>query len=96
MSSLHTIARSPISNLLGSCTPLLAQNDALLFLEDGVIYASRADLIGAIPGKRKLYALKEDVIARGLQNKIVDTVEVISTRKFVALCCDHDKVVNWF
>ena len=96
MSILHTIAKSPVSNLLASSSPLLARNDALLFLEDGVFYASRADLIATIPGKNKLYALKEDVLARGLQNKIAGNVEVISTRKFVQLCCDHDQVVNWF
>lgn len=96
MSSLHTIARSPASNLLSSCTPLLSRNDALLFLEDGVIYASRSDLLTNLEGKHKLFALKEDVTARGLQNKISANVELISIRKFVQLCCDHDKVVNWF
>lgn len=96
MSILHTIARSPTSNLLASSSSLLARNDALLFLEDGVFYASRSDLLSGLTGRHKLFALKEDVLARGLQNKIADSVEVISTRKFVQLCCDHDQVVSWF
>jgi len=96
MSTLHTIAKSPNSNLLDSCVPLLSTKDALLFVEDGVIYASRRDLLEPLSGKRKLFALREDVNARGLQNKIAENVELVSTRKFVQLCCDHKKVVNWF
>lgn len=96
MSSLHTIAKSPGSNLLESCTRLLSDKDVLLFIEDGVIYASRSDLLAPLSGKLKLFALREDVSARGLQNKIASNVEVISMRKFVQLCCDHKKVINWF
>lgn len=96
MSTLHTIAKSPNSNLLDSCTQLLSGNDALLFIEDGVIYASRSDLLASLPAKRKLFALREDVSARGLQNKIAENVELVSMRKFVQLCCDHKKVINWF
>ncbi len=96
MSTLHTLARSPASNLLTECQQLLAQNDALLFIEDGVYYASRTDLLGLIPGKRKIYALREDILARGLSNKIAARVEVVSMHKFVKLCCEHKKVINWF
>ena len=96
MSTLHTLAKSPNSNLLDSCAKLLSGNDALLFIEDGVIYASRSDLLASLSGKRKLFALREDVNARGLQNKIASNVELVSTRKFVQLCCDHKKVINWF
>lgn len=96
MSTLHTIAKSPDSNLLESCARLLSDNDVLLFIEDGVIYASRIDLLASLSDKQKLFALREDVNARGLQNKIASNVEVISMRKFVQLCCDHKKIVNWF
>jgi len=96
MSTLHTIAKSPDSRLLDSCQPLLSQGDAVLLLEDGVLYASRSDLLDGLSSKRKVYALREDINARGLQDKLSSQVEVISTRRFVQLCCDHKKVINWF
>ncbi len=96
MSTLHTIAKSPTSNLLESCRQLLGQNENLLFIEDGVYYASREDLLATIPGKRKLYALREDILARGIQGKITDRIELVSMHKFVELCCEHKKIINWF
>ena len=96
MSTLHTLAKSPDSNLLSNCQQLLASKDALLLIEDGVYYASRDDLLVTLSPKQKLYALREDINARGLQSHVAANVEVIGTRRFVELCCEHKKVVNWF
>lgn len=96
MSVLHTIARSPRSALLNSCQPTLAQSDALLLLEDGVYYCLDGQALASLPKGCRVFALREDVRARGLADKLPAAVERVSTKKFVALCCDFDKVVNWF
>lgn len=96
MSTLHTIARSPHSKLLASCLQLLGQKDAILFIEDGVFHCLQADCLASVPETCKLFALREDLAARGLQDKKQGVVESVSTRTFVDLCCRYDKVVNWF
>ena len=40
MSSLHTINRSPDSNLLESCIKVVSAGDAILFIEDGVYHCT--------------------------------------------------------
>lgn len=96
MTTLHTIARSPQSDLLDSCLQLLDHKDAILFIEDGVFYSLRSDCLAQIPESCKLFALREDLAARGVQDKKQPAVESVSTRTFVDLCCHYDRVVNWF
>ena len=38
MKTLHTISKTPTSNLLTSCLEAIAEDDGVLFLEDGVYY----------------------------------------------------------
>ena len=40
MKTLHTISKTPTSNLLTSCLEAIAEDDGVLFLEDGVYYVS--------------------------------------------------------
>lgn len=96
MSTLHTIARSPRSDLLSSCLTLLGKKDAILFIEDGVFYALAPDQLAQVPDNIALYILREDIAARGLQVKKPKKLDSVSTRTFVDLCCRYDKVVNWF
>lgn len=96
MSTLHTIARSPRSSLLSSCQGVLNQGDAILFIEDGVYYCLDNDALAALPRSCRVFALREDIQARGLAARLPAGVERVSTKKFVGLCCDFDKVVNWF
>lgn len=96
MSTLHTIARSPQSELLTSCLQLLGKKDAILFIEDGVFHALAPALLAQIPDSVPVFALREDIAARGLQDKKPSQMDSVSTRTFVDLCCRYDKVVNWF
>jgi len=96
VSTLHTIARAPRSDLLSSCLELCGKKDAILFIEDGVYYCLAAEQLTQLPEACKLFALREDMTARGLQAKSPARVELVSTRTFVELCCQYDKVVNWF
>ena len=96
MSTLHTLSKSPQSGLLASCLSGFSQGDALLFLEDGVFHCLDKDLLASLPKGNRFFALKEDLRARGLENKLPANIDAISTKKFIALCCSFDKVVNWF
>lgn len=96
MSSLHTISKSPESELLQSCLELIGAGDAILFIEDGVYHCSLSKNLQAISESVKVYALREDLLARATLGKSAEQVEAIDTGKFVELCCEYDKVVSWF
>ncbi|MDG2337256.1 MAG: sulfurtransferase complex subunit TusB [Gammaproteobacteria bacterium] len=96
MSCLHTISKSPDTQLLESCLKIIADGDAILFTEDGTYYTNSARKLEAIDKTCKIYGLREDMLARAILTKAADSVELIDTARFVKLCCDHDKIVSWF
>ena len=96
MSILHTITRSPSSALLASCANLLGENDAILFIEDGIYYCTDEGHLSGIETPAKLYTLRADLVARGMLNRNVSKAEIINYDGFVQLCCEYDKVVSWF
>ncbi len=96
MSSLHTINRSPDSNLLESCIKVVSAGDAILFIEDGVYHCILLTNLPTIAETVRVYGLREDMLARATLSKTMDRVEAIDTARFVGLCCEHDKVVSWF
>lgn len=96
MSSLHTINRSPDSQLLGSCLNVINTDDAILFIEDGVYYCTSSIDLKTIDKSVAVYGLREDMLARATLSRTFDTVVAIDTTRFVELCCEYDKVVSWF
>ena len=96
MSCLHTINRSPNSNILESCIKVVSAGDAILFIEDGVYHCTSAIALRFIPETVKGYGLRDDILARATLTKTMDKIEIIDTARFVELCCEHDKVVSWF
>lgn len=96
MSTLHTVNKSPDSNLLASCIAVINNGDSILFIEDGIYYCGLAADTHSIDDTIKLYGLREDILARATLSKLNDRTEAIDTERFVELCCEHDKVVNWF
>ena len=96
MSCLHTINKSPDSNLLASCLNIINADDAILFIEDGVYHCCTNTILQSIDESVKVYGLREDMIARATLVKTEDRVETIDLIQFVELCCEHDKVVSWF
>jgi tRNA 2-thiouridine synthesizing protein B len=72
---LHTLNTSPLQTLaLKNCLELLTDSDILLLIEDAVI-ASHA-LHDSFPQlqqlaiENRLFVLKDDLVARGINNKI--------------------------
>ena len=96
MTILHTINKSPATGLFSQCSALLRSGDAVLFLEDGTYHCCEPQLLENIKQDVTIYYLKEDLVARGLMNKVEDHANLASYRKFVELCAKHDKTVSWF
>lgn len=102
MSTLHTVNKSPFTyTTLTSCISVCAEADAILLLEDGVFGAmSTAPCAEQIQSliKRgvKVYALINDVKARGLQEKILPEVLLTNYSEFVQLSIRHRCVQSWY
>ena len=93
---IHTINKSPYSHSsLQKCLDFCLDDDAIVFLEDGV-YALTHKALASV-SNTPLYAIEADITARGLtetyQNQ--DRVQVISYEDFVALCIEYPKLKNW-
>ena len=96
MKTLHTISKTPASNLLTSCLEAIAKDDGVLFLEDGVYYIWKdiKDLI--YTEQYECYALKEDLLARGVEITSIKGVNLVDYAAFVDLCEKYEKIINWF
>ena len=101
MSMLHTINKSPFDrDSLGSCLRVIADDGAILLFEDGVFAAMKgtrvADVVAAAAQKYSVYALGEDLSARGMNaDNVIDGISVVDYDGFVDLVTEHDKVNSW-
>ena len=98
MATLHVLSHSPFTDSrLSSCLRLLGSQDALLLCGDAV-YALQAgsaqrQALELMPEAIALYALDEDVQARGLVQPA--RLTLVDYPTFVALSCQYDKVNTW-
>lgn len=102
MSTLHTINKSPFAhNTLFSCIKVCAERDGILLLEDGV-FGTIASAPGAdelqllIQRGVKVFALINDIKARGLEEKLAPNIELIDYNTFVQLTLNHRCVQSWY
>ncbi|HET9734042.1 MAG TPA: sulfurtransferase complex subunit TusB [Burkholderiales bacterium] len=97
---LHTVNKSPFEHkALETCLRFARQGSAVLLIEDGV-YAAAKDTAVAPKVQEALktvtiYALKPDVEARGMQNRVMDGVRLVDYGGFVDLVVEHDAVQSW-
>jgi tRNA 2-thiouridine synthesizing protein B len=96
---LHTVNKSPYADkTLHSCLKAANDNDTLLLIEDGVYGALKegefSDLVDSA-GPR-IVALVADLEARGLMDRLLNSVDTVDYAGFVELTLAHDKVVSWF
>lgn len=97
--TLHTINKTPAeSSALKDCLASLSDGDALLLIENGAYAAMPGYAIhfARLPGSIKCYVLLADAQARGLQQDLNPDFQGIDYDDFVALSCQHKKVVSWF
>jgi len=101
MSTLHTINKSPFDrDSLGSCLRVIADDGAILLIEDGVYAAMQgtrvADAVAQAAGKYAVHVLGPDLAARGMNSeKVIEGIKVVDYDGFVDLVTEHDKVNAW-
>jgi tRNA 2-thiouridine synthesizing protein B len=99
--TLHTYNKSLDGGeaRLRNCLRMLSPGDSLLLLEDGVYLVAQLhegmELRALLPANVALYALKPDLLARGIFVKIPADLSDIDYAGFVQLCLAHPRVVNW-
>ncbi|MDO8343086.1 MAG: sulfurtransferase complex subunit TusB [Cellvibrio sp.] len=102
MSTLHTINKSPYAhNTLTSCLRVCTERDGILLLEDGVFGATTsapgADELQMLSQRGvKIFALMNDIKARGLEGKVAPNISLIDYNAFVQLTLDHRCVQSWY
>lgn len=98
MTTLHVLSHSPFADSrLASCLRLLSPEDGLLLTGDA-LYALQPttpprQALELMPVGIGLYALEEDLCARGLQAP--ERVTVVDYPAFVELCTRYSKVNSW-
>lgn len=99
MATLHLLSHSPFSDgRLASCLHLIADGDALLLCGDAV-YALQSGTdqrraLELMPESITLFALNEDVAARGL-TALPSRLQQVDYDGFVELCCRYDRTNSW-
>ncbi|PVZ78194.1 sulfurtransferase complex subunit TusB [Serratia sp. S1B] len=94
---LYTLSRSPTHCDLPALLRLMAPGDDLLLLQDGVL----AGLIGSVSldslfnAPISLYALQDDLDARGLAGYFSHKIAIISYTDFVRLTEKHHSQIAW-
>ena len=99
MKTLHIVNRSPEHpSTMARCLRFSSKNDSLLLIEDGVYFALASTLskikqsLDAL--NISLYALEEDLIARGIQAD--KSIQTVSYDGFVKLTATHSKSSSWY
>lgn len=94
---LHTLSHSPWQHDITAPLRLVSPGDDLVLLSDGVIAALEGsrflDLLNKAP--ITVYALKEDIDARGLCGQISSSVVRVSYTDFVRLTVKHTGQLTW-
>lgn len=97
---LHIVNKSPFErNALDSCLRFGRDGSAVLLIEDGVYAATRGNVaeskVRAALGQMKIYALRPDLGARGMQDAVIEGVELVDYGGFVDLVASHNTVQSW-
>lgn len=97
---LHTVNKSPFEhNTLESCLKFARKGSALLLIEDGVYAATRDTAVSQkLQEAMKIvsvYALRPDIEARGMQDRVMDGVRLVDYAGFVDLVVEHNAVQSW-
>ena len=97
---LHTVNKSPFEHkALETCLKFARQGSAVLLIEDGVYAAARDTAVSPQVQEAlksvSIYALKPDVEARGMQDRVMDGVRLVDYEGFVDLVTQHKAVQSW-
>ena len=92
MSTLHIFTQSPFSAVqsLQRCLSMCGDQDAVLFIQDGVYIVQHQDL----PAKLTHFLLSEDLAARGLSAR-AQSRPCVTYSGFVDLVCHYGNSITW-
>ena len=95
--TLHIINKAASNaQLYSDCFDCLHQGDGIILIESAVYTACETDQKTLSNLDITTYALKTDILARGIQDKVSENVIVVDDSEFVELCCRYKKSVSWF
>ena len=97
---LHTVNKSPFDHTtLETCLKFAKQGSAVLLIEDGVYAALKETAVSKqvqdALKRVSIYALKSDLEARGMQNRLMDGIRLVDYGGFVDLVVAHNTVQSW-
>lgn len=101
MAMLHIVNKSPFErNSLASCLGHALAGDSVLLIEDAVVGAvDRSDFAEQIKtalADKAVYALSNDLAARGIQeSRVITGVQLIDYAGFVDLTINNEKTQSW-
>lgn len=94
---LHVVNRSPAnSRVFEQALNAMGPQDLLLLIEDGVQGALPQLVRHLAPVEGRLFALREDLEARGLVGCCAESVQVIDVDGFVTLTEETERTVSWY
>ncbi len=99
MTTLHILNASPVqSTQLNSCLRVLTDDDGIVLCGEAVQLLRKGSIalrkLLDFDGSYRLYALSEDIQARGIDTKRMP-VTMLDYPDFVALCVDYTRVNSW-
>lgn len=94
---LFTLANSPQACDFPTLVSLIGSQDALLLMQDGVLAALKDSAAHQYlaTAEHSVYALSEDLAARGLVGQISHNITLIDYTGFVALTEKHPQQIAW-
>lgn len=99
---LHIVNKSPLqTKTLDSCLRVAGHNkeDAILLVEDAVYAATQGNVVANEVAQRaqamRVYALRPDLEARGMHEKVIEGINLVDYGGFVDLVAEHSSVQSW-
>ncbi|MBZ9556692.1 MULTISPECIES: sulfurtransferase complex subunit TusB [unclassified Modicisalibacter] len=94
---LHLLNRSPASSQVPQdALRAMGAHDRLLLIESAVYgaVAPQADLFAALEGR--CFALREDLVSRGLVEHCAPWIAMVDMAEFVDLTAQTQRTVSWY
>ncbi|WP_159566972.1 sulfurtransferase complex subunit TusB [Budvicia diplopodorum] len=94
---LHTVSHSLYQIDIDALLQSIGSNDGILLLQDGVtsVVSGNRLLSSLLNMGVPVYALSEDILARGLQHRVDGHIKLINYTGFVELTTHHRQQMFW-
>ena len=100
MDTLHVLNKSIAAGIaVESCCKAIHKGDSLILIEDGVYNATgviHPMLAKVLDANTPVYAREADIVTRGLNDRIISEVQLVSDSDWVELCVASAPIVSWY